>query len=247
MLRSNMAGRGPSNCAFSRDHAKRTKCDTTSCDDVGLASQSLVDPEAFMVVGGGGTANTDEDLVNVLLSAPSLKTNTSDDFLLETEPSGCMSLPWMPGDGVLMPGMDDMQQTDTAIMKRVRSTGNFILISEDPNDMVTPFLVNHDAVTDRKGEMTCSPSSDGSSDDCFVQEKHGIALENSRKQFKLACLAGYLKSLVATTSSSRHVASGVPCITPRSIEECLVPRKYAADDLVQCFFDGAKIRGSSMT
>ncbi len=249
VLRSGMAGlEQNSEYSFSRDIVKRKKRDGSCLDLVGLAPPPLESGDVDLLMMGtlGGPANTDEDLVNVLLSAPSLKTAMNDDFHSDDgELSRCMSVPWVLDDEVLLPCLDDMQKTEVAIIKRDRSTGNFVLISEDPNDMKTPFVGQQDAaVADRKGDMTWSPSSDESSDDCFSGEHLDMAMEYSKKQFKLACLAGYLKSLMATTNSSRHVASGVPCITPRSIEECLVPRRYAADDLAQCFFDVARITGS---
>jgi len=236
--------------SFSRDHAKRIKCDPVP--HVVLPLQPLgsdVGADICVASTDNGNTSNDEDLVNALLYPLSLKSNgNDDDIFLERELSRCLSFPWMfeeESDGACMPCMNDTTdeiQNEGVIMKRVRSTGNFILISEDPTDMKTPFLVQQEAA-DGQGKMIRSPSSDESSDDYFSQEQQEIE-RMCTKRFKLVCLAGYMKSLVTTTYSSRHVASGVPCITPTSIEECLAPRKYAADDLVQRFFDSARISGT---
>lgn len=249
MIRSDLTSTGHRVCdtsSFSREHSKRKKHDASL--NVGLpllqsVGSDNVTPEAL--IASIGNANHDEDLVDVLLSAPSM--TVEDDFMLERELSRCLSQPWMFADddtteAVIMP-RNDKPRTGREIMKKVRSIGNFVLVSEDPKDMETPFLLSMPYVDDGKEQMTRSPSSDESTDGHFTQETREIGPQAS-KHFKLACLAGYLKSLVEATYSSRHVASGVPCITPKSIEECLIPRSYAADDLVQCFFDGDKITGT---
>lgn len=237
-MRSEYIGAG--HRQLSREHAKRKKHESCAHGMMfqPVGSRSDVDTGVLIAsVELGGQASNEDDLVNVLLSEPCMKSTMNDGFLSERELSATLSdVAWMfekePEVGIVpcsQPGDADRQEQ--AIMKRARSIGNFVIISEDPNDMKTPFVVD---TCDGRGTL----SSDESSDDIFSQEQH--AIQNS-KQFKLVCLAGYLKSLIQTASSSRHVASGVPCITPKSIEECLVPRKDAADDLVQCFFDSAAI------
>lgn len=244
MIRRDLTSTGHRACdtsSFSREHSKRKKHDASL--NVGLSLQQSVGSDTpKTLIASIGNANHDEDLVDVLLSAPSM--SIEDDFMLERELSRCLSQPWMFADdditeAVIMP-LNDEPRTDREIMKKVRSVGNFVLVSEDPKDMETPFLLSMPYDDDGKEQMTRSPSSDESTDGHFTQETREIGPQAS-KHFKLACLAGYLKSLVEATYSSRHVASGVPCITPKSIEECLIPRSYAADDLVQCFFDGDKI------
>lgn len=53
--------------------------------------------------------------------------------------------------------------------------------------------------------------------------------------YKLASLAGYLRSMIQSTYSSRHVASGVPCISTKSIQACMMSCQDDADELEQCF------------
>ena len=56
-----------------------------------------------------------------------------------------------------------------------------------------------------------------------------------QKQYKLVCLAGFIRSMLHTASNSRRVASGVPYLSASSINEYILPHTDPVDDLHQCF------------
>lgn len=238
---------------FARECAKRKKLDSTlSMDEAvgcleGEHCDALDTGVLISWIGASGYADDDEDLVRALLSDPPLHSTVCDGSVLDRELSTCLSQPWMFDDteALALPLETDVSAVletgdASAIMKKSRSLRDFVLVSENPKDVETPFVVE-DVHHEKKDELARTPSSDQSSDGYFSQGEQQGYVTVDNKHFKLACLAGYLKSLIEATYSSRHVASGVPCITPKSIEECLVPQGNAADDLARCFFDSTAI------
>lgn len=54
-------------------------------------------------------------------------------------------------------------------------------------------------------------------------------------RFKLVSLLGYRRSLELASAGSRHVASGVPFMSPDAIQHCLVRKPDIVQELMRCF------------
>lgn len=130
-----------------------------------------------------------------------------------------------------------------------------ILVKNTENNMSSPFEnqgvgVQIDCKTAVPAEMEARDASeDSSTGHCNVenlmsldQSQHFACMPKSvygedvdPRLYKLASLAGYLRSMLQSTYSSRHVASGVPCISTKSIQACMMSCQDDADELEQCF------------
>lgn len=130
-----------------------------------------------------------------------------------------------------------------------------ILVKNVENNMASPFENQDVGVQiDCKGALPAEmevrdASEDSSTGHCNVENL--VALDQSQqfacvpksvfgedvdpRLYKLASLAGYLRSMLQSTYSSRHVASGVPCISTKSIQACMMSCQDDADELEQCF------------
>ena len=130
------------------------------------------------------------------------------------------------GDGVAAPGMVDAH-VDSAV--RVQTMRNY-------NDC-SSYVPVKDIGSEKTVLLTVGQKDSSSSDNSTSahQSVEG-AVEMDAQMFRWACVAGYLRSMINSTYSSRHVSSGVPYISSKAIDACLNGQLVGdAEALEQCF------------
>lgn len=83
-----------------------------------------------------------------------------------------------------------------------------------------------------KGQRYSSSSDNSTS----AHESVEGSVEMDAQMFRWVCVAGYLRSMISSAYSSRHVSSGVPYISSKAIDACLNGELLGdAEALEQCF------------
>jgi hypothetical protein len=204
------------------------------------------------------------DLARLLLSSPSIDRGDlrflDDDVMLmnclggtygETEfGSLCLDdIPLNPLDGDYYNTVAVPEETNRIVapLKRVRSNArmsNPIYVhahhwNHDDELPKSPFTqITLLPETKGDGEPTSIDLSDDSSHGNYRNSDESAEEPDQsmkQKQYKLACLAGFIRSMLHTASNSRRVASGYPYLSTRSINEYILPHTDPVDDLHQCF------------
>lgn len=108
-------------------------------------------------------------------------------------------------------------------------------------------------VKDIGSEKTVLPTMgqrDSSSSDNSTSAHQSVegSVEVDARMFRWACVAGYLRSMISSTYSSRHVSSGVPYISSKAIDACLNGELVGdAEALEQCFCSSSAGLASILT
>eukprot|EP00890_Picochlorum_soloecismus_P004777 jgi/Picsp_1/52/NSC_00052-R1_---NA--- len=210
-------------------------------------------PSSFLLLSGGEMEDElGKDLVMLLTGGGDLE---GGDFVASATMLGCdvgsQNMYAMPSLETmlscdLMDGMDEGQDVQNGGVGVAAPAGgdtnvnsnNTIKMQTVPHYNDCSSYVPIKDIGSEKNVLLAMGQKDSSSSDNSTSAHQSVegSVEMDAQMFRWACVAGYLRSMINSTYSSRHVSSGVPYISSKAIDACLKGQLVGdAEALEQCF------------